>query len=242
MSFPASSPPPALLAYGEGDFNGYWLLALLLITFINWVATQLKRRQALKRGEPFEIDPADFAPYLDRAERRASEEAPDPGAEPKQTRDEIRDFFAALTGQPPAPPKPKPGAVTPQPGSGAAPHTTSPPPVPKRARAASASSSAYQPAAASGNTYLSRIAAAKKREATAPSRRAGPTEAEKLAAASYQRQFGSQTKARSSRSRTRHDALVRLLKDPESLRTAFVLREVLGPPKGLQNDADSPTL
>ncbi len=225
MAFPNQALSP-ILAYGDGDFNGYWLLALLLITFINWVATQLKQRRALKRGEPFEVDPEDFAPYRDRTDREADEARREPPSRKEVATDEIRDFFAALTGQPVAPPPPPP-AQRPQPASQA----TAPPPVASRRE---------EPAQ---NAYLRRVAA--KKGVTAASKekeKIAVSEAEKEAAARYQRQFGSADKARSSRSKRRHDSLTDLLKTPGSLRTAFVLREVLGPPKSLQTDGDAPTL
>jgi hypothetical protein len=227
MPFPDLALTP-VLAYGDGDFNGYWLLALLLITFINWVATQLKQRRALKRGEPFEVDPEDFAPYRDRADREADAVRQAPVSKSDNATDEIRDFFAALTGQPASAPPPVP-ARRPKP----APQADAPPPVPVPVPVKT-----VEPAA---NAYLRRVAA-KKDSAADEREKIAVSEAEKEAAARYQRQFGSTDKARQSRSTRRHDSLMNLLKTPGSLRTAFVLREVLGPPKSLQNEGDDPTL
>lgn len=214
---------PNLFAYGEGDFNGYWLLALLLITFINWVATQLKQRRARKRGESFEIDPEDFAPYRDRIEQGASSAKEEVIARGGKATDDIRDFFASLTGQQPAPPKPEP----------VHPPDSVPPPVP--------ASAATRKAPAVANAYLQRVPAAIG-QAVAAKSKIVLSDAAKAAAAEYQRQFGSTDKARSTRSRNRHDSMTRLLREPGSLRTAIILREILGPPKSLQSDRDTPTL
>ena len=107
---------------GIGE-QGLFIIAALVIAFINWLSTTLKKKQAAQSGD-------DQQEQVQAHQRQADEEAqayldadswpspdddgevasvgPAPSPQPDDPNREIREFFAALSGTPPveAPPVP----------------------------------------------------------------------------------------------------------------------------------------
>lgn len=193
----------------ENFSEGFFVLAVLVITFINWVSDQLKRRAAKKRGEPVEEeDGSKYIFFEDEAESDQetslgqSESARGPREDPNE---EIRRFFEAISGQAPVveAPRPEPQFVE-----------ETPPPVPKVARAS---------AKAAGQIPEETV---KKPELNAE---------EKAALERYQRMINAGGIARRAEARAAStDALRDILRNKDSVRQAILINEILAKPKGLQ--------
>ena len=196
VAFSAGGDFP-FVAADVGDFSQlFWLLALMIIGAINYVANRLQEKRAAEEEEKISREVERHNAEVERQQVQGPPPAPQsqpasqPPPPPSRTHsagDELRNFFQSLVAPvvetPPPPPPPR----------------QSPPPA--KEKPASSLSRAEQKA----------LEAIKERGQGLP-----PTRRER-------RQAGEA-----------HSGLNKMLRDPASLRNAFVLKELLDPPIALR--------
>jgi hypothetical protein len=159
------------------DGKPFWLIAVLVIAFVNWVSTKLKERQEEKNAqrEREEYIRSKAGQHVDNDVRQF--EPSTKSLEPEETSIDIHDFFAQFSGKAVTPP-----AIPPK----RAPITTVDIPVPRVISKETKSAAAL---------------------------------------------FESHTK---KKTRKKGSSVKSLLRTPGSVRQAFVLKEILDKPKGLE--------
>lgn len=94
---------------GDDGQNPFWIIAIIVIAFINWLSESLKKRQGAKRAEQ---ERQEYIRQKANQPVKSNEPKFEKPAPQSEAREEIMNFFESLTGRPsPAKPKPEPTPV-----------------------------------------------------------------------------------------------------------------------------------